>query len=131
MLYDLVKAAHLIALFVWVGGMIAVALALRNPALIHMKSLKTYDRAVTTPAMILALIFGISLGVLGGWFTSTWLVLKVVLVLGLSGLHGALVGKLRRATLDNVNDMKPNGGVFLLSGLALLALIILLVVIKP
>ena len=131
MFYDLIKAAHLIALFVWIGGMIAVALALRYPDLIHMKSLKTYDRAVTTPAMILALIFGISLGVLGGWFTSTWLILKIVLVLGLSGLHGTLVGKLRRATLDSASDVKPNAGVFLLAGLVLLVPIILLVVIKP
>ncbi|WP_394199169.1 CopD family protein [Litoreibacter albidus] len=130
MFYDLTKAAHLITLFVWIGGMISVALALRYPVLIHMKSLKTYDRTVTAPAMILALIFGILLGVLGGWFTSAWLLLKIVLVLGLTGLHGALVGKLRRAILDNANDIKPNGGVFLLVGLVLLALIILLVVIK-
>ncbi|WP_417270985.1 CopD family protein [Celeribacter sp.] len=131
MLYDFIKAAHLIALYVWVSGMVSVALALRYPALIHMKSLKNYDRSVTTPAMILALVFGISLGVLGEWFTSAWLILKIVLVLGLSGLHGALVGNLRRAILNNANDMKPNGMIFLLIGSTLLALIILLVVIKP
>lgn len=131
MLYDLVKAAHLITLFIWVGGMIAVTLALRYPALIHMKSLKPYDRAVTTPAMILALIFGISLGVLGGWFTSAWLILKIVLVLGLSGLHGALVGKLRRAISVNASDVEPSVGVLMFTGLALLTLIILLVVIRP
>ncbi|MBU2934889.1 MULTISPECIES: CopD family protein [Pacificibacter] len=131
MLYDLTKAAHLIALFVWLGGMAAVALALRYPALVHMKPLRAYDRAVSSPAMILALLFGISLGVQGGWFTSAWLGMKIVLVLGLSGLHGALVGKLRRAVQDNGGDAKPTGGLFLFVGLALLSLIVLLVTIKP
>ncbi|MDO6591104.1 hypothetical protein DS901_15650 [Loktanella sp. D2R18] len=131
MLYDLTKAAHLIALFIWVGGMAAVALALRYPALIHMKSLKAYDRAVSSPAMIIALLLGISLGVQGGWFTSAWLGMKIVLVLGFSGLHGALVGKLRRAVQDNASDAKPNGKAFLFVGLALLTLIVLLVTIKP
>ncbi|MBU2868954.1 CopD family protein [Pacificibacter marinus] len=131
MLYDLTKAAHLIALFVWLGGMAAVALALRYPALIHMKPLRAYDRAVSSPAMILALLLGISLGVQGGWFTSAWLGMKIVLVLGLSGLHGALVGKLRRAVQDNGGDAKLTGGLFLFVGLALLSLIVLLVTIKP
>ncbi|ASP20381.1 membrane protein [Antarctobacter heliothermus] len=131
MLYDLTKAAHLIALFVWLGGMAAVALALRYPALIHVKPLRAYDRAVSTPAMILVFLFGISLGVQGGWFTSAWLGMKIVLVLGLSGLHGALVGKLRRAVQDNGRDVRPTGGLFLFVGLALLSLIVLLVTIKP
>ena len=85
MLYDLMKAAHLLSLFVWIGGMVAVALALRYPALIHREPLKAYDRAVTTPAMILALTFGILLGVQGGWFTSAWLGIKILLVLALGG----------------------------------------------
>ncbi|MEM9010906.1 MAG: CopD family protein [Pseudomonadota bacterium] len=131
MLYDLTKAAHLISLFVWIGGMVAVALALRFPALVHMEPLKAYDRAVTTPAMILALSFGILLGVLGGWFSSGWLGMKILLVLGLAGLHGALVGKLRRAISGNVGDAKPSDRWFLSLGLVLLTLIVLLVTIKP
>ena len=131
MLYGLTKAAHLLSLFVWIGGMVAVALALRYPALIHMKPLKAYDRAVTTPAMILALTFGILLGVLGGWFTSAWLGMKILLVLALSGLHGALVGKLRRAVWESPGDGKPGGRWFLPTGLMLLMLIVLLVTVKP
>lgn len=131
MLYDLTKAAHLLSLFVWIGGMVAVALALRYPALTPMKLLKAYDRAVTTPAMVLALTFGILLGVLGGWFTSAWLGIKILLVLGLSGLHGALVGKLRRAVWESSGDDRPSGRWFLPIGLMLLTLIVLLVTVKP
>ncbi len=131
MLYDLTKAAHLISLFVWIGGMVAVAVALRNPNVIHLKPLKAYDQAVTTPAMILALLFGILLGVQGGWFTSSWLGMKILLVLGLSGLHGALVGKLRRAIWESSGEVNSGGRVFLPAGLVLLTLIVLLVTIKP
>ena len=131
MLYELTKAAHLVFLFVWIGGMVAVALALRYPALIHMKPLKGYDRTITTPAMILALLFGIWLVVQGGWFTSAWLGMKIVLVLALSGLHGALVGKLRRATSESTEELAPSGAVLLPAGLLLITLIILLVTTKP
>lgn len=130
-MYELTKAAHIVFLFVWIGGMVAVALSLRYPSIIHMEPLKTYDRAITTPAMIGALALGILLGVQGGWFTSGWLGMKIVLVLGLSGLHGALVGRLRRAiTMENGTE-DPSGKLFLPIGLALLTGIVLLVSFKP
>lgn len=131
MLYDLTKAAHLISLFVWIAGMVAVALALRFPVLFHMKPLKAYDRAVTTPAMVLALLFGVLLGVQGGWFSTGWLGTKIVLVLGLSGLHGALVGKLRRAIWESPGKAEPSGRFFLPVGMVFLTLIVLLVSTKP
>lgn len=131
MLYEILRAAHLISLFVWIGGMTAVALALRYPADGFLKPLKVYDRIVTTPAMILALSFGIVLGLQGGWFSSGWLSTKILLVLGLSGLHGALVGKLRRAIWESPGTAEPSGRWFLPIGAAFLALIVLLVTIKP
>lgn len=131
MMYEIVKAAHLVALFVWIGGMVAVALALRFPARAHLVPLKAYDRRVSTPAMILALLFGILLGVMGDWFSSTWLGLKILLVLGVAGLHGALVGKLRRAVTEGSDDRQVMSGSSLAIGLALLGAIVLLVTTKP
>ncbi len=131
MLYEITKAAHLVSLFVWIGGMIAVAFALRYPVDGFLKPLRAYDRAVTTPAMILALSFGILLGVQGGWFSSGWLGMKILLVLGLSGLHGALVGKLRRAIWESPGGEETSGRLFLPVGATLLALIVLLVTVKP
>ncbi|MGB6231670.1 MAG: hypothetical protein WBF53_16255 [Litorimonas sp.] len=96
-----------------------------------MKPLKAYDRAVTTPAMILALALGITLGVLGGWFSSAWLGAKILLVIGLSGLHGALTGRLRRAIWETDGKPAPGGHLFLPMGLGLVALIVLLVTLKP
>lgn len=131
MLYDLTKAAHILSLFVWIGGMVTVALALRCPTLLYVKPLKTYDRAVTTPAMILALALGIFLGAQGDWFTSTWMSIKILAVLALAGLHGALVGRLRRVVLQGSYEGKLGGRWFLPVGLMLITLIILLVTIKP
>ena len=85
----------------------------------------------TTPAMLLALSFGILLGVQGGWFSSGWLGRKILLVLGLSGLHGALVGKLRRAIWEIPGGAERGVRLFLPIGATLLALIVLLVTIKP
>ncbi|WP_308916472.1 CopD family protein [Jannaschia sp. LMIT008] len=131
MLYELAKAAHLVSLFAWIGGMVVVAVALRHPAPAHLRPLKAYDRAVTTPAMILALALGILLGVLGGWFQSAWLGPKILLVLVLAGLHGALVGRLRRATWEDEVGPARGNRLFLPAGLALVVAIVLLVVLKP
>ncbi|MEM8974309.1 MAG: CopD family protein [Pseudomonadota bacterium] len=131
MLYELTKAAHLVSLFVWIGGMAVVGLALRYPVDGFLRPLKAYDRAVTTPAMIAALAFGILLGVQGGWFTSAWLGGKILLVLVLSGLHGALVGRLRKAAWEKPGEVEPQGKMFLPIGLAVLTLIVLLVTTKP
>lgn len=131
MLYELTKAAHLISLFVWIGGMLAAALALRYPADGFLKPMKAYDRTITTPAMIAALVFGILLGVQGGWFSSVWLGGKIVLVLMLTGLHGALVGRLRKAAWEKTREINPQGKMFLPIGFVVLTLIILLVTFKP
>ncbi len=130
MTYLLAKAAHIVSLFVWIAGMATVALSLRHPVLTFMKPLQAYDRTVTTPAMILAWGFGLFLAVRGGWFPQSWLGLKILLVLALSGIHGVLTGKLRRAA--NITDDPVAGGQwFLPIGLALVIGIVLLVMTKP
>lgn len=130
MTYLLAKAAHIVSLFVWVAGMAAVALSLKHPVLSFMKPLRAYDRAVTTPAMILAWAFGLVLAVRGGWFPQSWLGVKILLVLALSGVHGALTGKLRRAT-NTTDDPVASGQWFLPIGLTLVSGIVVLVTLKP
>ena len=131
MLYEIAKVAHLLSLFIWIGGMIAVLVALHAPQREVLQAIKVYDRSVTTPAMIAALIFGILLGVLGGWFSSGWLGLKIILVLALTGLHGVLVGRLRRTVTNNVVVPGNSLNMLILVGPLVLLLIILLVVMKP
>ena len=130
MTYLLIKTAHLVSLFVWIGGMVAVALSLRHPVRSFLKQLKTYDRFVTSPAMLSAWTFGILLAVQGGWFAQSWLVIKIPLVLVLSGLHGVLAGKLRRST-SGATESEALGSFLLPLGLVLVTLIVLLVTLKP
>ncbi len=119
--------------------MVAVTLSLRYPAQAFLDKIKAYDRAVTTPAMLAAWGFGILLAAQGAWFMHSWLALKILLVLILSGLHGVLAGKLRRST-SGISGLQPSGHSLLpfewvgwigLFGLALVTLIVLLVTLKP
>lgn len=129
MMYSLTKAAHLVSLFVWIGGMVAVALSLRYPVLTYLQKLKAFDRLVTSPAMVAAWLFGILLAVQGGWFTQSWLAMKIPLVLILSALHGVLAGKLRRATAGS-GDPEESGRLLLPTGFVLVTLIVLLATLK-
>lgn len=130
MIYALTKAAHLVSLFVWIGGMVTVALSLKYPAPSLLHSLRSYDRLVTSPAMVAAWVFGILLAVQGGWFAYSWLAIKIPVVLVLSGLHGVLVGKLRRSLSGDASPA-PGGQFLLPLGLVLVTLIVLLVTLKP
>jgi len=89
MTYPLLKALHIAATVIWVGGMLAVALGPSDRA-------RRWDRLVTTPAMLVTLGCGVALAMTGGWFPARWLVVKLGFVLLLTALHGVLAGRLRR-----------------------------------
>ncbi len=57
---------------------------------------RAWDWKVTTPAMLLAWALGTTMAVQAGWFSARWLMVKLVLVFGLSALHGVQSGTLRR-----------------------------------
>ncbi len=130
MIYALTKAAHLVSLIVWIGGMVALALSLRDPVRSFLQPLKTYDRFVTSPAMVATWVFGISLAMQGGWFAHSWLAIKIPLVVVLSGLHGVLTGKLRRAVSGAI-DPEASGQFLMPLGFVLVTLIVLVVTLKP
>jgi uncharacterized membrane protein len=46
--------------------------------------------------MLLAWALGMTMAVQAGWFSSRWLMVKLVLVFGLSALHGVQSGMLQR-----------------------------------
>lgn len=130
MLYEILKAAHIIAMVAWLAGMAAVALALLKPSPKLLKLLKSYDRKVTTPAMLLVWVAGISLAIQGGWFGSGWLWAKIILVTIMSGLHGAISGRLRRYCNETSPAPASEARVFLLVEFAILVGVVLLVTTK-
>lgn len=130
MVYSLAKAAHLIALFVWIAGMVAVAVSLRTPVRDQLASVRSYDQSVTSPAMIAAWGLGPFLAWQGGWVFQPWPWMKFAMVLALSGIHGVLSGRLRRyAHADD--ELAPIEAAHLWLGFALLVSIVTLVTIKP
>lgn len=113
MTYLLLKACHVAAVMVWVGGMLAAALG----------GAPRWDRLVTTPAMLLAFALGLALAMTGGWFPQAWLITKLAVVLALAVLHGVLSGRLRRGQAP-----PRHAAVLVVAGAAVIAL---LAVVKP
>jgi len=138
-LYLWAKAFHIGAAITFLGGILSVWLflatmdvadGLSEAQLRAIGRIHRWDQLVTTPAMLAVWILGLTLAMGGGWFPTLWLGAKLVLVLGLSGLHGAQSGTLRR--LARASLPPPRSPVWI--GPAIVgasALIALLVVLKP
>jgi len=146
MIYLWLKAFHIVSVTVWIGGMFVAAIAVAalsvpkslpgvaGPAGIArpdiIGAVRRWDRWATSPAMLLAWIFGLAVATEGGWFGARWLMMKLVFVVALSGLYGILSGTLRKLA-------RPGGRPSPVSGHALPAIvgavvvIVLLVVLKP
>ncbi len=100
MLYDWIKALHIIALIAWMAAMLYLPrlfvyhAGLPPGSVIQAETFKVMERrllkAIMTPAMIATWIFGLSLAWMSGYYASLWLQAKFVLVLAMSGLHGFL-----------------------------------------
>ena len=67
----------------------------------------------------------------GAWFREPWLMLKLALVLGLSALHAALSGTLRRLARTRTGALSRLLGFTPSAIVAAVLLIAVLVVIKP
>lgn len=105
--YLWLKAFHIAVVVAWIGGMLINSLVIGfvspNSAQTPrtdteqrlIATVRNWDRRVTTPAMFLVWILGATLAVMGGWFWSPWLLIKLFIVFALSGLHGVQLGTLR------------------------------------
>jgi uncharacterized membrane protein len=104
--YLWLKAFHVAAVISWIGGMsvsslfIAMHVTSSRPLAAGesrmIEIVRAWDWKVTTPAMLLAWALGTTMAVEAGWFSSRWLMVKLMLVFGLSALHGVQSGTLRR-----------------------------------
>lgn len=140
MIYLWLKALHVACVIIYAGGMLLLAIApvLRRATsataadLPALKALARWNRRVTSPAMAGVWVFGIALAYLGEWYMEPWFLAKFAVVFALSGLHGALTGRLRRMCGDPAH-MPPAALVTIAGPITLAAIIIvaLLVVLKP
>jgi putative membrane protein len=97
--YDWAKALHVIAVIAWMAGLLYLPRLFvyhceAEPGSQQSETFKVMERrllrAIINPAMIAAWLLGLGLAFEGGWYGSPWLQTKIVLVLGLSGIHGLL-----------------------------------------
>lgn len=143
-MYDWLKAAHIIFVIFWMAGLFL----LPRYYIYHQEAeqgsaeaAKWVERErklrniIITPSMVLVWVLGLSLAYIGPWLSSDvpkgWLLVKFLLVLGLSGYHGYMVGYGRRLALGE----RPVSGKALrlmneIPGVAVV-IIVILVVVKP
>lgn len=109
--YLWLKAFHVAAVATWIGGMLMLSLAVAAlPASAPANSpifdaVARWNRFVTSPAMLLAWGLGIIMAIQESWFTETWLLIKLPIIFALSGIHGALSGRLRKRAETSVQTL--------------------------
>jgi putative membrane protein len=103
-LYPFIVAAHVTSVVFFIGGMLMqtqMVLALSRLSTAEqtgpLMALHRLERHVVTPAMTLTWTFGVALATWLNWFSSPWLIIKLIVVVALSGLHGIQSGRLRRS----------------------------------
>ena len=130
--YLWLKAVHVAAVLIFIGGLFAQSFAVsgqRDGGTVARVS--GWDRRVTVPAMLLVWLTGATIAAEGAWFGSPWLWAKLAFVLALTGLHGVQSGRLRRLRRGETVESRVQTryiAAFLAGSVAVIAL---LVVVKP
>ena len=140
MLYEWIKAGHVIFVIFWMAGLFMLPRffvyhqesSVGSPeALLWVERERRLIKIILNPAMIIVWILGMILAVKGGWFAAGWFNVKLLAVIGLTGYHGwmsAYAKKLARSE-------RPISGKALrlaneIPGIAA-AVIVVLVIVKP
>jgi protoporphyrinogen IX oxidase len=140
MIYDWLKALHVIAVIAWMAGMLYLPRLFvyhceAPKGSIQSETFKIMERrllkAIINPAMIVTWVLGLILVWQGGWWKAGWLHGKIVLVLVLSGLHGVYARRLKEFAADR--NTRPARYYRILNEVPtlLMVVIVILVIVKP
>ena len=140
MLYDWLKAFHVIAVIAWMAGMLYLPRLFvyhceAQRGSIQSETFKIMERrllkAIINPAMIVTWILGLFLAWQGGWLAAGWLHTKLALVLAMSGVHGLLSKTVKVFAQDR--NVRPAGFYRMLNEVPTLLMIgiVILAVVKP
>ncbi len=140
MLYDWLKALHVIAVIAWMAGMLYLPRLFvyhceAPKGSIQSETFKIMERrllkAIINPAMIVTWVLGLILSWQGGWWKAGWLHGKLLLVVVLSGLHGVYVRRLKEFAADR--NTRPARYYRILNEVPTLLMIgiVILVIVKP
>lgn len=109
MLYEWIKALHVIAVIAWMAGMLYLPRLMvyhcEAPAgSAQSETFKVMERrllkAIINPAMTVTWLAGLWLAWDGGWYLSGWFHAKFALVLVMSGFHGFLSARVKDFAAD-------------------------------
>jgi putative membrane protein len=140
MIYDWLKAFHVIAVIAWMAGMLYLPRLFvyhceAPKGSIQSETFKIMERrllkAIINPAMIVTWVLGLVLAWQGGWWTAAWLHGKLLLVVILSGLHGVYARRLKEFAADR--NTRPTRYYRILNEVptVLMIGIVILVIVKP
>ena len=138
--YALVLVLHVVAVIAWAGATIAWAFGLgaasRDAAPAGSSEPDAaLQRRVLAIGMLAAFGAGLVLVQQGGWLSQGWMQAKLVAAAALAGVHGTLVGRLRRralaASAGEGAAVRGAGGVLPWVALALVVTAVSLVILKP
>ncbi|MDJ1158715.1 protoporphyrinogen oxidase HemJ [Chelatococcus sp. SYSU_G07232] len=140
MLYDWLKALHVVAVIAWMAGLLYlprlfVYHADAAPGSDKSETFKVMERrllkAIMTPAMVAAWVLGLVLAWQAGWFKAGWFHAKMALVVALSGVNGFLGATVRRFAEDR--NTRPAGFYRVLNEVPTILMIgiVVLVIVKP
>ncbi len=129
-LYPWIKALHVVAVLVFVPGVLMAAVLLSAMpregdayASPIVRRARQWDLTVTTPAMVATWGLGLTLGLAGQWFASGWLIAKLGIVAVLSGLHGVLSARLRLVASNQPAARLPWSPLAVLGAVAAIAIL--------
>jgi protoporphyrinogen IX oxidase len=139
-MYQWLLAFHIIAVIAWMAGMLYlprlfVYHCAADPGSMQSETFKVMERrllkAIINPAMIVTWVLGLWLAYRGDWFAAHWLHLKLVLLLGMMGVHGILSKYVREFATDKRRKSTKFFRILNEVPTVLMILIVLLAVIKP
>jgi putative membrane protein len=140
MLYEWIKALHILAVISWMAGMLylprlMVYHSMAPAGSAESETFKVMERrllkAIINPAMAVTWLAGLWLAYEGGWYVAPWFHAKFALVLAMSAMHGFLSRWVREFAQDR-NTRPPR--FFRIANevpTVLMIGIVILVVVKP
>lgn len=139
-LYLWLKAVHVIAVIAWMAGMLYLPRLFvyhceAEPGSKQSETFKVMERrllrAIINPAMIVSWVVGLWLIWAGGFLASGWMHAKLLLVLGMSAMHGFLSRWVRAFAADrNTHSQKFYRFINEVPTILMIAIVIL-VIVKP
>ncbi len=140
MLYEWIKALHVIAVIAWMAGMLYLPRLMVYHCAAEVGSLQSETfkvmerrllKAIINPAMIVTWLAGLWLVYEGGWYKAGWFHAKFALVLAMSAMHGFLVRWVRDFAEDR--NVRPARFYRIANEVptVLMIGIVILVVVKP